>query len=379
MYSKLFGGILLIAGTTSGGGMLALPVVAESLGVGYTFLLFLAVWFLMTVAAICILQVNLTLPHGTNMISMAKKTLGKSGQLVTWGSYLLMLYCLLSAYIAGGSDLLENLFSLFHAHLNHSLAVLLFVLIFGVPVFKGVGVVDMTNRGLMTVKCGSFFAVIILLMMKVHGNHLQLGDITQLPSAVLVVITSFGYAVIVPSLRDYFGENDHLMMRAIIIGSFVPLICYMLWVVVVLGVLPLSSHVGSLSQLVVQLDAITQNKWVINCIHLFTYVCITTSFLGASLAMADFIADGFKIKAKTTIARFKILALVYVPPMAMVLFYPAAFIHGLALAGVFCIILLMLLPGLMALKVHLRYYWRWVVWVEVIASVAALAFSVTRI
>lgn len=377
MNSKLLGGILLIVGTSIGAGMLALPLVTEQLGMGYTFLLFIAVWFLMTLAAVCILQVNLTLPHGTNMISMAKHTLGRWGQVVTWVSYILLLYCLLSAYISGGSDLLENLFQLFHIKLAHWCAVLLFVIIFGVVIFKGTAVVDMTNRGLMTVKLGSFLAVILLLMPKVHLNHFQLGHAAQLPSAILVVITSFGYAVIIPSLRDYFGENDHLLMKAVIIGSFIPLVCYMLWVTMIFGVLPNYFHLSSLSQLVNLLDAVAQNNWIAKSVHLFTYVCITTSFLGASLAMADFMADGFKIKKKDTLSRLKIMSLVYVLPMILVLFYPTLFIHGLALAGVFCVILLMLLPALMALRVLIRY--RWLIWFAVIISIATLIFSITQV
>lgn len=377
MSSKLLGGILLIVGTSIGGGMLALPLVTEQLGMGYSFLLFISVWFLMTIAAICILKVNLVLPHGTNMISMAKHTLGKSGEIVTWVSYLLLLYCLLSAYIAGGSDLLESLFQLFHVSVYHWIAVLLFVLVFGAVIFKGVSIVDMANRGLMTIKLSSFLVVILLLMPKLHLSHAQLGDITHLPAAILVVITSFGYAIIIPSLRDYFGEDDHLMMKAIFIGSIIPLVCYVLWIVVVLGVLPSSSHLNSLSRLITQLDVITQNNWIINSVHLFTYVCITTSFLGVSLALADFIADGFKMKRTGVGARLNIMALVYVPPMVMVLFYPTAFVHGLALAGVFCIVLLMLLPALMALKIRMRY--RGLIWFNIIASVAVLIFAITRI
>lgn len=374
--NKLIGGILLIVGTSIGAGMLALPLVTIQIGLFDALLMFVVAWFLMTTAALYILKVNLTLPHGTNMISMAQATLGRPGQVVTWISYLLLLYCLLAAYIAGGADLLMSLLAMFHVHAYHWLSALIFLGLFGAIIFRGVKIVDMANRGLMTVKLGSFALILLLLITHVHMNHFAIGSYHHIPAAILVVITSFGYAVIIPSLRDYFGEDDHLMIKAVLIGSLIPLACYIAWIFVVLGVIPPATHLSELSQLVMNLSVISQNGWVTDFVHLFTYVCITTSFLGVSLALTDFVADGFQLERQGS-SRWKIMAITYVPPLVMVLFYPSAFIHGLALAGVFCIILLMLLPALMAIKIKVKY--TGVVWLEIIASIALLIFAIWQV
>lgn len=374
--NKFIGAILLIIGTSIGGGMLALPLVSIQVGLVNALLLFVVAWFLMTTAAVYILKVNQTLPHGTNMISMAQATLGKSGQVVTWISYLLLLYCLLAAYIAAGTDLLVNLFNMFHLHLYDWMASLLFLAIFGAIIFRGVRIVDIANRGLMTLKLGSFALLLILLVTHVHMHNLDVGSYTHAPAAILVVITAFGYAVIIPSLRDYFGEDDHLMLKAVLIGSLVPLACYVAWVFVVLGVVPPATPLTNLSQLIVNLSVISHSGWVTDFVHLFTYVCITTSFLGVSLALTDFIADGFQLEREGR-SRWLIMAITYLPPLVMVLFYPAIFVHGLALAGIFCIILLMLLPALMALKIKVSN--RWLIWLVILASVALLIFAITQL
>jgi tyrosine-specific transport protein len=376
MNNKLIGGILLIVGTSIGAGMLALPLVSAEVGILRALIMFVVAWFLMTTAAVYILKVNLTLPHGSNMISMARHTIGKSGQVVTWISYLLLLYCLLSAYLAGGADLLINLCHMLGFGMYHWMAVLVFLAIFGAIIFHGVKIVDMANRGLMTVKLGSFALLVFLLVSHVHAGNFAVGNERYVPSAILVVITSFGFAVIVPSLRDYFGEDDHLMIKAILIGSLIPLICYILWIFIVLGVVPRGNHLGDLSQLVGNLSKISHSGWVTDFVHLFSYVCITTSFLGVSLALTDFVADGFKLEREKS-SRWTIMAITYVPPVVMVLFYPAAFIRGLALAGVFCIILLMLLPALMALKINVSN--RWLVWLVALASLGLLIFALFRL
>ena len=90
MDSKLIGGILLIVGTSIGGGMLALPIATSYLGFYGSLLLFVGCWLVMTSAALLLLEVNLWLPENSNLISMAKATIGQSGQIVAW---LVSYYC----------------------------------------------------------------------------------------------------------------------------------------------------------------------------------------------------------------------------------------------------------------------------------------------
>jgi tyrosine-specific transport protein len=84
MRSKFIGGVLLIVGTSIGGGMLALPVVNAASGFWQSSLLLILCWALMTVGALFILEVNLYLPPGKNMVSMAAATLGKPGLIVAY-------------------------------------------------------------------------------------------------------------------------------------------------------------------------------------------------------------------------------------------------------------------------------------------------------
>lgn len=355
MRSKFWGGVLLIVGTSIGAGMLALPLVMRSLGAWPTMLMLICAWFAMTLPAIFILQVNLTLPHQTHMVSMARQTLGKWGQVVTWISYCLLLYCLLAAYVAGGADLVANLFSIFHVKIHHWLAIVVFVGLFGAIIFHGVRIVDLFNRGLMSIKLGSFGLLVMLLCLHGHLHHFLSMPATavwqHMPTATLVAITSFGFAVIVPSLRDYFGENDHLMLRAILIGSLVPLVCYSVWVLLVMGVVPAAVPMTQLSDLLTQLHQMTHMPLINECVHLFTYVCVTTSFLGVSLALMDFLADGFQLPRQGG-GRWVNIAITFLPPALVVMFDPNLFVKGLSLAGVFCVILLMLLPALMVFQTH---------------------------
>ena len=98
MQKRLIGGILLIVGTSIGGGMLALPMAVAAGSYPHASFLFVSVWLLMMFSALFLLEVNLWFPDGANLISMARKTLGRSAEVITWLFYLLLLYTLLSAY-----------------------------------------------------------------------------------------------------------------------------------------------------------------------------------------------------------------------------------------------------------------------------------------
>ncbi len=205
--AKVIGGILLIIGTSIGGGLLALPMATAGGGFLHSLWLFLGAWLLTLFGAFYILEVNLWLPPHTNMVSMARATLGKSGQIFTWIIYLLLLYALLSAYIAGGSDLVGFYLKKIHMPFAHDLSAPIFVIIFGVIIHLGIKTVDRANRVLMSIKIIAYLLLIVFTLPHVQLERLQQGAPRLLAGAVMVVVTSFGYATIIPSLRSYFDNN----------------------------------------------------------------------------------------------------------------------------------------------------------------------------
>ncbi len=101
----LLGGILLVAGTTIGAAMLALPIVTGFAGFWPSVFLCVVFWLYMTFTALLMLEVNLWMGEHTNLVTMAKKTLGRGGKICTWIIYLFLLYSLTTAYIAGGGPI----------------------------------------------------------------------------------------------------------------------------------------------------------------------------------------------------------------------------------------------------------------------------------
>ena len=100
------GGVFLVAGTSIGAGMLALPAATSSIGFYPACAMFLVVWYVMYLAALLMLEANLMLNPGSNIVSMAGHSLGLFGKVFAWTIYLLLLYALNVAYLSAISDLM---------------------------------------------------------------------------------------------------------------------------------------------------------------------------------------------------------------------------------------------------------------------------------
>jgi tyrosine-specific transport protein len=355
MSSRFIGGVLLIVGTSIGGGMLALPVANAATGFWQSSLFLFFCWAFMTAGAFFILEANLYLPSGKHMVSMAAATLGNYGLLAAWISYLFLLYTLLSAYISGGADVLNSLLFKTGLHLNEWQASSIFTLIFGLIVYGGIHYVDFANRALMFGKLAVYFLLVVLIAPHIELQHFQHGDMRYIASSIMILITSFGFAIIVPNLREYFNDDIKTLKKVIFIGSLIPLFCYLAWDAVIIGSLPSEGDKGlaslmhnprTTSALAALLSDKVQNTTISALFNFFTSICMLTAFLGVSLCLYSFLADGLKLRehGRHGVGLF---LLTFIPPLLIVIYYPGAYIHALNYAGIFCIILLLLLPALM--------------------------------
>ena len=353
---KILGAVLLIVGTSIGGGMLALPVMTAHSGYVPSGIFLIGAWAIMTIGAFLLLEVNLWLPPGSNLISMVRATLGRRVEWLAWVVYMLLLYCLLCAYIAGGEDLIHGLFHLSGFAIPGWAALLLFVLVFGGVVCFGIRFIDLTNRLIMLAKVIAFVFIVVVTLPLVKMMGLSGGRFVPLWHTLTAMITSFGFAIIVPSLRQYLNNNHRALRIALSVGCVVPLVCYLLWEAIIFGVMPKTGPHGLLalahakepiSALMVALSDLTQRNAVIIAAKTFTSICVVTAFLGVSLSLTDFLSDGLRITKQGKHAGV-IYALTFLPPTLLILFVPRLFVFGISFAGVFCIILLIMLPLWMA-------------------------------
>jgi len=362
--NRLLGAILLITGTCIGAGMLALPISTAAYGFIPSSALFIICWAVMAFSALLILEVTLWLEPGANLITMGKATLGWFGQALAWTAYLLLLYCLMAAYLSGMNALItQALEAITHTHIYPWIGSLILILLFGIIIYLGAKPIDYINRLLMVGLVVAYAALITLIAPYTEISKLDFQQFNKLWFALPIVITSFGFHIIIPSVRTYLKNDVKKLRLAILIGSTIPLIVYVVWEFLIFSVLPAKGPHGLSSilqsgqptiDLTHLLHLKLHNPWLDEIFQLFAFFMISTSFIGVSFSLFDFLADGFHVK-KTKLSRLSTAAITFIPPLLFALLYPKGFIVALGYAGIFVAVLLCILPALM---VWSGRYWK---------------------
>jgi len=348
--SKIFTASLLVAGTAIGAGMLALPVATAAGGFWPAIMIYLACWIFSACTGLLLLEACFWLPKDSNIVSLSSHLLGKKGKIASWFLYLFLFYCLTVAYVAGGGGFIS---AVAKEILPAPLAILIFVLIFSPVVYIGTHAVNRLNFLLMV---GLIVSFVIFVLIGFGMVKIDLLGQFHWPAAILslpVVFTSFSYQGIVPSMRNYFHGQNKSVRRVILIGSSIPFFVYIVWQYLILGIVPLEGVNGLLAAKEQGLSAVAPLKnfagsqFVYAIGQAFAFCALTTSFLGVTLGLFDFLADGLQLPKK---GRKKILLylLVYFPPTVIAMLYPNIFIRALSYAGgIGCALLLGLFPVMM--------------------------------
>ena len=362
--NRFFGGVLLVAGTSIGAGMLALPVTTGFGGFVPSLGVLAILWLFMLITALLFLEVNLFMGREVNLITMAYRTLGMWGKILSWITYLLLLYSLTAAYIAGSTPLFQDFVQfVFHFTLPQWIAPFPLLILFWIIVYLGTKSVDYLNRILMIGLISAYILLVCFLPAHVEPNLLRHVDTKAAIIGIPVVITSFGFHIIIPTLTTYMNYEGSRLRWCVVIGSIIPFLVYVLWEFLILGIVPLwgeNSLVQSFKEgsgAIIPLSQILNNSRISIAAHLFSFFAIITSFLGVSTALSDFLTDGLKLKRMSS-GRLIACLLTFIPPLIFVLVYRHGFILALQYAGAFVAILLGFLPAVMAWTLPKPSYWR---------------------
>jgi tyrosine-specific transport protein len=360
--NKTYGGILLVAGTQIGAGMLALPLTTGIAGFRYAILTFVICFIYMLTTLFLLLETNYySKESSSNIISMANKHLGATAEIIAWLCFMLLMYSALSAYISGASDICKNILNILIPDLKTTeiFRSCIVAAIFGVIVFYGTKCIDSINRVLMFGLAFSYVAMVITLIPKISYTNLLQSHFRYLPAAIPVVILSFTSHIVLPSLRNYLDNNIEELKKVLIIGSCIPMAVYLLWVLIIVGIIPYAGKLGMLAiakadhpiaLLPQAISKYTNSNILAQNNNLFSFCALTTSMLGVLLSLQDFLADGFRIKSKNTNTKLFLILACTIPPLLLIYFLPGLFIDALSYGGVFIAILYGVLPPIMAWK-----------------------------
>lgn len=347
----VFGGTLLISGTMVGVGMLALPIATGEGGLLPAILIYLLCWFFMLCTGLLLLEVCSWMPKDSNLITMSQRLLGPIGKNVCWVVYLFLFFTVMIAHVVGGGAIVNEISQ---NAIPHWISTILYVLIFSPIVYLGTRWVDRLNITLMVGVITSYLLFIFVAFKHVDFSLYTRMDWPKAWVALPILFTAFTYQVIIPTLMTYMDRNVKKVRLSIILGTTIPLVIYLIWECLILGIIPADGEHG-LSQAMKQGQNAVMPLKEITGVHIvytigkaFAFFTMTTSYIALALAYLDFLADGLKVK-KRGFKKILLCLAIFVPPVIVAMTYPHIFLKALGYAGGFsCAILFGLFPPLMA-------------------------------
>ena len=211
-------------------------------------------------------------------------------------------------------------------------------MIFSPIVYLGTLWVDRLNLLLMAGIIITYLLFIFISFPHVQLDFLKRAHWSKAGWALPVVFSAFGYQSLIPTLMSYMNRNVKKVRLAIICGTSIPLLIYVIWEWLILGIVPLEGPNGLQETLIKGQNAVYPLKEFVGPSLLsigqaFALFAMTTSYIGISIAFVDFLADGLKINKKKGLNKLGLCMLVFLLPTLISIFDPSIFITALHYAG----------------------------------------------
>lgn len=330
-HGSILGCILLITGCCIGAGMLGMPVITATAGfIPSTFIMLLCCIF-MYVTGLLLLEATLWFHDDVNLLSLARHTLGRPGQILTWGCFVFLFYCLCVAYTIGCGELLGPFVG---GEAIGSAIALIFV---GILIYSGTRTVDYFNRTMMIGLIISYCLLVATGASYIDYSNLRVSHWEASLASIPLLLISFGYQNLVPSITHYLRRDIRKIRISMALGMAFTFVIYVLWEAVILGILPSTGEsvqtVMDKGQMVTELlQNISGVPYIVPLSKAFALFAITTSLLANSLTCVHFLHDGLRRYIGKT-NQVPLIIATLLPPFIIALLDPNSFLSALSIAG----------------------------------------------
>lgn len=329
--------VFLVAGTTVGAGILAIPAVTQEAGFLASAVICILCWSYMVVTGLLVAEVNVNTmcelgSGGVSLVSMAMRTLGTFGVRTACLSYLFIHYALLVAYVARSSDIITNSLGI---PIWESAT--LFSLAFGgVCYFGSQRLIGAVNGVLVVGILASFTSLVVVASGNLQWSSLLEANFAAAPQSIPIIALSFVYQNVVPVLCTNLEGDLSKVRTAIVAGTAIPLALFLVWDGVILGTLPDLAGSSTVSD---PLELLRSSNGIVGpIVEAFSFLAIATSYIGFVLGISDFLADLLKLPSGQNKPLPYVLTLF--PPLVLSLLDPEIFFKALDFAGTYGVLVL---------------------------------------
>lgn len=351
---KILTTALVVTGYMVGAGILALPINVGPAGLIPAVCGAVAVWFVMTCTGLIISrQPFLAENADADLPTLFEAVLGRSGKWLSVAANMLILYGLLTAYLAGVSSVAVNSF---HIPLPEWGIMVLYFCVITLLTSLGDSILRRGNALLMVLMWVLFGSLLILVVPHFQGIDIKATDMTFFTSGLPILVVAFNFHNVVPTLCHSLNNDRKAINGAIWLGSAIGFIMTLIWTVAVMLTLPMESTGGvdiisafkAGVPATVPLNKLIGSSTFVNVSIAFAVVAMSTSYMATGAGLMNFIKD---VSAGRVRSRVAIWMMAFLPPLVVGVLYPNGFLSALNVVGGLGIgTLFGILPGVMLIK-----------------------------
>ena len=336
------GAAALVAGTTVGAGILALPSVTAPVGPAGAAVAVAGAWAFSLATGLLLAEVNLSAlcalgRGGVSIGDMADVTLGSTGQRAAQLVYVGLHVSLLVAYLSRGGAIVAAA-----THLPYPLAAAVFGGILAAPcALLPAAALDAVNGAAVLAVVAVFITLLTLAAPTVDVDALLTAPThwEALPRALPTITLAFVFQNVVPVVSSSLEGDAASIRTALTLGTAVPAAMFLAWTAAVLGSADLLTAGGGGDPLAALSAALTPPGATL--VTSFSLLAIGPSYIGFVLGLTDFFARELRTPARSPLPYAATLA----PPYLGALLAPDAFEAALSAAGTYGVLTLFcLLP-----------------------------------
>jgi tyrosine-specific transport protein len=322
---KLLIAITTLIGTIVGAGILGIPYTLAKAGFLYGLLLVVGLGVAFLFLNLFTGEIVLRTKGQHQLAGYASRYLGKWGKFGMMLSMVISLYGALIAYLIGEGATLHSLFK--------TGSPLLYTLVFFVLttfiVYKGVKATGRTELLFISLLIVVVVVIGIFSISEITLSHFSVFNPANFFLPYGVIFFAYFAMVAIPELNEVLGSERRKMKKAIVIGSLLPIFLYIIFSVVVVGVVGLENFelLGPNEKIATIALGLYAHPVLGVLANVLAFLAMFTSYLPISIALLGMYHYDYKLP------RIVAFGLTSVIPLAAVLFNFTTFIEVLAVTG----------------------------------------------
>ena len=230
---QLFTAISIITGTCIGAGFLGIPYVTAKAGFLTTFIYILIFSLILLFVNLYLGEIILRTKKNHQLTGYAEKYLGKKGKYIMLYATKFVIFAAIIAYTIGVG---ESISLLIFGDIKYFIPIgLFFGLFMSLFIWKGMSALKIFEKSGVMVSLTLLFSICIIFFNKINISNLAYTNLEHVLLPFGVILFSMMSFFAIPEAKIVLNKNRKLMKKAIIIGTLLPGLFYLIFTFVVVG------------------------------------------------------------------------------------------------------------------------------------------------